>query len=413
MRLFRHRFVVLWVLSAVTIAACSDSSDSIAGSAEEPSSASPTSEPQPSAVPASPTPSRNEFGRIVYEIPDVDTSIASVALDDVIFDTFGAGPLNLASSTVGDRLALLDAIPPIDDPEYVDPVTDPWLLPDDPVLGYVDESGQAYAHPHKILALHEIVNVVLDDGAVLISYCPLCDSGVVYSRVIEAEGQALELRFSNTSALFDNDLVMVDRQTGSYWFQVAGRAIVGPLTDTALGVLPSTTMRWSQWQELHPDTLVLSRELGFDRDYTQDRFAGYADRVDQGVTPFPVADGVLADPRLSPATRVVLVDAGSEAVAVAVTEAPSIASFDVDGEPIIVLSAAGTGAAFSGLLDGLALDLAASPTGFTDTSTGITFDRGGVAVDGSDTHLFPVPSRSSFWFAVVAAFPNVIVAPTG
>lgn len=349
----------------------------------------------------------------MYEIPDVDTSITSVALDDVIFDTFGSDPLNLASSTLEDRLTLLDAIPPIDDPEYVDPVADPWLLPDDAVLGYVDALGKAYAHPHKILALHEIVNVVLDDRAVLISYCPLCDSGVVYSRVIEVEGQPIELRFSNTSALFENDLVMVDRQTGSYWFQVAGRAIVGSLTDTTLGVLPSTTMRWSQWQELHPDTLVLSRDLGFDRDYTQDRFGGYADRVDQGLTPFPVADGVLDDPRLSPATRVVLVDGGSEAVAVAVTLAPSVSSFDVDGEPIVVLSAGDTGAAYSGLLDGVALDLVVSPTGFTDSATGISFDLGGLALDGSDTHLFPVPSRSSFWFAVVAAFPDVVVAPTG
>ena len=58
----------------------------------------------------------------------------------------------------------------------------------------------------------------------LVSYCPLCDSGVVFDRVVEVEGQPTDLRFSNTSALFDNDLVMVDRSTGSYWWQVSGGA---------------------------------------------------------------------------------------------------------------------------------------------------------------------------------------------
>jgi hypothetical protein len=407
-RLPHHRLLALVAISVVILTACSGTSSDAAASSAEGATATPT--PRPTPIPARAAPTPNEFGRIVYEVPDVDTGTASVALEDVVFDTFGGGPLTLASSTPQDRIALLDAIPPIDDPDYIDPATDPWLLPDDAILGYVDESGQAFANPHKILALHEIVNVILDNQAVLISYCPLCDSGVVFSRVIESQGQAVELRFSNTSALFDNDLVMVDRQTGSYWFQVAGRSIVGSLTDTELTVLTSTTMTWSQWQELHPGTLVLTRDLSFNRDYSQDRFAGYADRVDQGLIPFPVAEGVLEDTRLTPATRVVLVDGATDAVAVPVTEERSVTTFDVDGQPVVVLSNTGAGAAFSGLLDGALLELTPSPAGFVDRATGIAFDLAGRDVGGSDTRLVQVPSRSSFWFAVVAAFPDVTIA---
>jgi hypothetical protein len=58
---------------------------------------------------------------------------------------------------------------------------------------------------------------------------------VVYDRVVDGE----VLTFGNTSALYQNDLVMLDRQTGSYWFQVGGEAGVGPMTGARLTPLPS------------------------------------------------------------------------------------------------------------------------------------------------------------------------------
>ena len=166
-----------------------------------------------------------------------------------MFDTFDGGSITLDEANDGDVVRLLDAIPPIDNPAYIDPDTDPWLDDQDLVLGYVDENGQAYAYPHKILNFHEIVNDTLADVPVLISFCPLCRSGVVFDRRL---GDDLrhdgELTFSNTSALFDNDMVMVDRQTSSYWWQVPGRSIVGTLSGAELTVLPSTTTTWDRWR---------------------------------------------------------------------------------------------------------------------------------------------------------------------
>lgn len=70
----------------------------------------------------------------------------------------------------------------------------------------------------------------------MITYCPLCASAVVYDRVVDGE----VLTFDNTSALYQNDLVMLDRQTGSYWFQVGREAGVEPMTGARLTPLPST-----------------------------------------------------------------------------------------------------------------------------------------------------------------------------
>ena len=127
------------------------------------------------------------FGEPIPETPEqfnglTDTSQAIVELQDVVFDTFDGGSITLDEANDGDVVRLLDAIPPIDNPAYIDPDTDPWLDDQDLVLGYVDENGQAYAYPHKILNFHEIVNDTLADVPVLISFCPLCRSGVVFDR---------------------------------------------------------------------------------------------------------------------------------------------------------------------------------------------------------------------------------------
>ena len=98
---------------------------------------------------------------------------------------------------------------------------------------------------------------------------------------VRPELRGLTLEFSNTSALYESDLVMVDRQTGSYWWQVPGRAIVGTSSGDELVALPSVTTTWRDWLGLHPDTLVLSRDTGSPIDYTRDPFVGYQARIDR------------------------------------------------------------------------------------------------------------------------------------
>ena len=101
------------------------------------------------------------------------------------------------------------------------------------------------------------------------------------------------LVFGNTSALYESDMVMYDHQTGSYWFQVAGEAIVGELTGRRLKPLPSITISWGEWKALHPDTLVLSRNLRLlpdGRRYDTDPFERIPrERLDTVGPPFPVS----------------------------------------------------------------------------------------------------------------------------
>ena len=139
-------------------------------------------------------------------VPDVDKSIHSVPLEDILFDTFGTVSARFVPlSEISDELQadLRDAIIPVDLPVYGGSDALPWLEDDDLVLGY--ESGdEAFAYPINILNFHEMVNDVIGGDPVLITYCPLCVSGVVFSRAVDGQ----TLTFGNTSALYQSDLVM-------------------------------------------------------------------------------------------------------------------------------------------------------------------------------------------------------------
>jgi hypothetical protein len=384
-----RRLVSVLAVMAIVAAACASPTS------EDPTTSTPSSglPPETSTPPA-------ESPQIP---PDVDLSISSVPLEEVYFDTFDGGSVPLSDSTPELRNRLLDAIPPIDDPVYGDAGSGDWLSPEDPVLGYL-AGDQAYAYPFKILNFHEIVNDNLDGVPVLISYCPLCGSGIVYDRRLGGE----VLSFGNTSALYESDLVMVDRTTGSYWWQVAGTAIVGSLTGKALEPLPSQVATWEQWKTQHPETLVLTRDTGFERPYERDSFANYADSIDSGNFAFPVGEAS-RDPRLPASALVVGVVLGGITRAYPVEGRTDPVNDQVGDEPIVVFPVDGGAAVFSAVVGGEILEFGRGEAGFVDVATGSEWTPTGIAVSGvhEGTALTPIPSRTTFWFAMVGAFPDV------
>jgi len=342
--------------------------------------------------------------------PPLRTDIRSVPLESIVFDTFGRGsPVPLSEADPGLIEQLRNAIPPVFQPRYQGVAGGAWLAEDDLVLGYRGRQGGAYAYPIKFLNYHEIVHDRVDGVPILVTYCPLCASAMVYDRRVDER----PLIFGNTSALHENDLVMFDYQSGSYWFQAAGRAIVGPMTGTRLRLLPSSTVPWGTWRRLHPDTRVLAREQGFaaSPDYTQDPFARYPERVARGRFPFPVS-GARLDDRLPPATIVVTVAAGTAERAYAPARIGDAAVNDqVGGEPVVVFSRrdGAIAQAYSRRLDHRVLHFEYRGSAFRDRGTGSRWDFGGRAVAGplAGTRLEPLPSRRAFWFAARLALPEL------
>ena len=145
-----------------------------------------------------------------------------------------------------------DGIPSIDSPRFV-PVAEYSGAGDtEPVISFA-HGGDARAYPLRVLIWHEIVNDTVGGLPVSVTYCPLCNSAIVFDR--RADGRVLD--FGTTGKLRNSDLVMYDRQTESWWQQFTGTAIVGQLTGTELRFLPARVESMERFRTRFPSGRVL------------------------------------------------------------------------------------------------------------------------------------------------------------
>lgn len=187
-----------------------------------------------------------------------------------------------------------DGIPSIDRPQYVSlDEADEWIADDELVLALIYK-GVKRVYPLQILVWHEIVNDVVAGDPLLITYCPLCGSGVAFDRTID--GTPVE--FGTSGKLYNSNLVMYDRLTETYWSQIDGLAIVGELAGQELTTISLDTVVWRDWKAAHPDSEVLSRDTGYARDYGNDPYGSYCE--DSSIW-FPVES---QDARIHPKTVV-------------------------------------------------------------------------------------------------------------
>ena len=163
-----------------------------------------------------------------------------------------------------------DGIPAIDRPQFVAAAKADFLQSDDQVLG-LQVQDVARAYPLRILNWHEVVNDQLGPDPVVITYCPLCGTGAVFDRRVGVK----VLSFGVSGLLYNNDVLLYDRQTNSLWSQLMGQAISGPMKGRRLRYLPVTHTRWDDWHQAHAATQVLTTDTGAQRSYDRNPYAGY------------------------------------------------------------------------------------------------------------------------------------------
>lgn len=174
-----------------------------------------------------------------------------------------------------------DGIPSLDHPEFIAADDAQYLKAKDRILG-LEINGVARAYPIRILNYHEIVNDTFAEFAVVVTYCPLCNSGMAFDATIDRT----RLVFGVSGLLYNSDVLLYDRQTGSLWSQIMQTAVTGAMKGRRLEALPMKHTTWRDWVARHPDTEVLSDQTGFRRNYKVDPYPDY--RRDSGLY-FPVA----------------------------------------------------------------------------------------------------------------------------
>ena len=137
-----------------------------------------------------------------------------------------------------------DGIPAIDAPLFAAAAEVGDLAGTEPVISLLI-GGEHRAYPLQILIWHEIVNDTVGGVPVAVTFCPLCNSAVVYDRRV---GGAV-LDFGTTGKLRNSDLVMYDRQTESWWQQFTGEGIVGVHSGAQLKRLPSRVESFARFTE--------------------------------------------------------------------------------------------------------------------------------------------------------------------
>ncbi|SCA55222.1 conserved exported hypothetical protein [Candidatus Terasakiella magnetica] len=190
-----------------------------------------------------------------YEWPKTDFSKSSVEFIEIL----SGGPPK-------------DGIPAIDHPQFIEMNKLSGLNEREGVIT-VEWAGEVRVYPLRILMWHEIVNDTIGGVPVSVTYCPLCNSAIVFERKL-LDGRVLD--FGTTGKLRNSDLVMYDRQTETWWQQFTGQAIVGELLGTALSIIPSRLESWAAFKERHQSALVLIPSDPKARQYGRNPYVGYA-----------------------------------------------------------------------------------------------------------------------------------------
>ncbi|MEX2466301.1 MAG: DUF3179 domain-containing protein [Gemmatimonadota bacterium] len=307
-----------------------------------------------------------------------------------------------------------DAIPALTNPSIVGPDHEDaaYIAEEDRVVGLLSD-GQAYAFPLGILRWHENINIDLAGRRLAVSYCPLTGTALTFDR--EAIGGA-ELGVSGL--LFRNNLVLFDRgsEERSFFPQMLRSAQCGPLARSGrqLPMVASWEMRWDAWKRLFPDTKVVSRRTGFDRNYTVNPNEQY-EQPDNPRTLFPL----VLDPRRPPKERVLGIPIGGDGGPVLPFGAlegreRDVVHFGSRAEDVVVFwgGDAEAALAFRSGLDGEPLTFRPSGDGYVDDQSGSLWRLDGLAVSGphAGRRLDPVAEAYvAFWFAWADFHPETWV----
>ena len=184
------------------------------------------------------------------ELPDLTSRSEILKTDDVLHSI----PLEEIRQGCFGR----DCIPSVDNPKYISASDADDLLPEDTVGIGLDYKGVERFYPFNMLVTREIVNDTVAGDALAVTYCPLCGTGVVFSR--ELDGKVFE--FGVSGLLWQSNLLMYNRESNeediSLWSQVLGESVLGKHTGTKLPVVRSDVVLYEDWREAHPNTEVLN-----------------------------------------------------------------------------------------------------------------------------------------------------------
>jgi len=334
--------------------------------------------------------------------------------------------LNSIRTGAGPLCAPFDSIPAVNDPEFTPARDEVELGGEEPVIT-LSVAGEHRAYPVRYLIFHEVVNDLVGDTPIVVSFCPLCNSAVAHKRQLDGK----TLSFGVSGQLAYANLVMFDRETASLWQQMTGLATSGELADRRLEPVPVQMVSFETWMAAHPDGLVLQPPDAGAYPYGTDPYGGYdTDPAEQSPV-LQQSAGPVKDTRLSPKWRVVgaVVDdvavafplpektGGTQLLETRVAGVPLVAFFEygtIEPETDRDLASARRGWAGSVWIarnGGRELAFELRDGELVETRSASSFDLLGRGVSGELTGVqLEAPQQlTSFWFSWVHFYPESLL----
>jgi hypothetical protein len=287
----------------------------------------------------------------------------------------------------------------------------------EPVIS-VTIDGKSKAYPLNMLTMHEISNDSLGRIPILPTFCPLCNSSVVYDRRLNHGGQQYILEFEVSGMLRNSDMVMADKQTQTWWQQLMGFGLVGDLNGAELDVIPSMVVSVKDYFERYPNGKILSPNTGTE---AEERYGTnpYTNYDSLGNTPWErYFDQSKLDTRLPAMERVIDLE-GENSYKIypfSIIAKKGALNDRYDEKNIVIFHKKGTvsvldkndisksksiGSAtmFSSDIDGITLTFQKVDEDFIDNETGSIWDITGRCINGKMKGKELIPERYSNHFA--------------
>ncbi len=382
--------VILLLVAALSIGLLIDFDNLPNDDTTDPTDTTTTTTTPPDAPPVDPFPGSSEV-TLVYP---VDTA----RLNEFLQNVRSGGPAP-------------DGIPPIENPDFVTAETAMDFLDDGDIVFGLAYDGMVIAYPQSILVWHEIVNYEINGKPISVTYCPLTGSTIAFHGWL---GDGSNTTFGTSGSLVNSNLVMYDRKTNSYWPQILSQAINGQSLGDGLQRIQMYFTSWGAWRSLHPNTIVLSENTGFIRDYNRDPYGSYADPnsyYNSGSPAFPVMN---EDDRLPDKEVVVGIDVNGSQLAIKKSDIRDwqVYNFQFGDYKYVVLydNVLDVARSYLSRVNGQDLTFRLDDGEIVDDETQNVWNPYGTSELGN---LPVVANMDAMWFAWAAYFPNTDLICSG
>ena len=248
--------------------------------------------------------------------------------------TIGYGSVGLQTNTAVHSIPLDQVLDGGPGKDGIPALTNPAFVSQDAANGFLsgDKRGIKVTvgqttrfYPFNIMVWHEVVNDIIEGKHLVVTFCPLCGSSIVFDATVDGKTET----FGVSGKLYESNLLMYDKETESLWSQIQGTAVAGDKTGTKLTLYPSQVISFAELRAQYPDAVVLSENTGYKRDYT---LYPYGDYTTNNNLYFPIS---IHDNRLSAKEIMYVVSYGTHSLAFRLSElTSSTATLSADGAEV-------------------------------------------------------------------------------